>query len=127
MQPNKMADILDGTSNTLMVGEYSTKTRPARRSYWAYAYTSYNQSSVTIGQTRTLIPDYDLCSVTPPTTNGANQCKRGWGSFHAGGVLNFALADGSVRTITTNIDMSTKDSVFPSLASISGGEVLPNF
>jgi prepilin-type N-terminal cleavage/methylation domain-containing protein/prepilin-type processing-associated H-X9-DG protein len=120
--PNRMTDITDGTSSTLLIGEYATKTHPARRTFWAYAYTSYNLSVVTIGQSRTLIPDYDLCSVTPPTTNGANQCKRGWGSFHAGGIMNFAMADGSVRTISTNIDMNT---VMPAMGSISGGEVVP--
>ena len=124
MAPNTMGSIADGTSNTIMVGEYVTKTQLDRRTFWAYAYTSYNQSSVTIGQTRTLIPDYSLCAVTPPTTNGNNQCKRGWGSLHAGGGLNFVFADGSVKSVTTSVDMSTANSVFPALASIAGGEVI---
>src|SRR5207244_12549947 len=104
--PNRMTDITDGTSSTLMIGEYATKTHPTRRTFWAYAYTSYNLSVVTIGQSRTLIPDYDLCSVTPPTTNGANQCKRGWGSFHAGGGINFVFGDGPVRSVSSNVDMN---------------------
>jgi prepilin-type N-terminal cleavage/methylation domain-containing protein/prepilin-type processing-associated H-X9-DG protein len=116
-----MASITDGTSNTLLIGEYATKTHLTRRTFWAYAYTSYNQSAATIGQSRTLLPDFDLCSVTPPTTNGNNQCKRAWGSFHGGGMLNFALADGSVRAISPTIDMN---SVFPALGSIAGGEVV---
>ena len=29
--------ITDGTSNTLMVGEYTTKTHPSRRTFWAYS------------------------------------------------------------------------------------------
>jgi prepilin-type processing-associated H-X9-DG protein len=81
-------------------------------------------SVVTIAQSRTLIPDFQLCDRTPPRTNGNNQCKRGWGSFHGGGIMNFALADGSVRTISPNIDMNT---VMPALGSIAGGEVIPNF
>jgi prepilin-type N-terminal cleavage/methylation domain-containing protein/prepilin-type processing-associated H-X9-DG protein len=117
-----IASITDGTSNTLMIGEYATRTQPRRRSYWAYAYTSYNLSGITIGQSRTLIPDFDLCTRTPPTTNGSNQCKRAWGSFHGGGVLNFALADGSVRSISPNVDMLA---VLPALGSIAGGEVIP--
>jgi prepilin-type processing-associated H-X9-DG protein len=119
--PERIADIIDGTSNTIMVGEYATKTHPRRRTFWAYAYTSYIMSDVSIGQSRTLIPDYDLCSVTPPTTNGANQCKRAWGSFHGAGMLNFAMGDGSVRAISPNIDMNT---VFPALGTIAGGEVI---
>jgi prepilin-type N-terminal cleavage/methylation domain-containing protein len=118
----RMASITDGTSNTLMIGEYATRTQLNRRSFWAYAYTSYNQSGVTIAQSRTLLPDFALCTITPPTTNGSNQCKRAWGSFHASGILNFALADGSVRSISTNIDVNR---VFPALGSIAGNEVLP--
>jgi prepilin-type N-terminal cleavage/methylation domain-containing protein/prepilin-type processing-associated H-X9-DG protein len=124
MQPARMGDIIDGTSNSLMLGEYATRTFPGRRTFWAYAYSSYSMSDITIAQSRTLIPDFDVCQNTPPTTNGSNQCKRGWGSFHAAGQLNFAFADGSVRSISPNVDMNT---VLPSLGSIAGGEVTPNF
>jgi prepilin-type processing-associated H-X9-DG protein len=51
-----------------------------------------------------------------------NQCKRAWGSFHDGGVLNFVMADGSVRSLSTSIEMNA---VMPALGSIAGGEVLP--
>ena len=112
-------DITDGTSNTLAVGEYATKTHLSRRTYWAYAYTSYNESIVTFAQSRCLIPDFDLCSNTPPT--GTNQCKRAWGSFHSGGILNFAMCDGSVRGISPNVNMVT---VLPALATIAGAEVV---
>jgi prepilin-type processing-associated H-X9-DG protein len=121
MSAARFMDITDGTSNTLMIGEYTTKTRPARRTFWAYAYTSYNLSCVTIAQSRTLIADFDLCTATPPTTNTSNQCKRAWGSFHSGGMINFAMADGSVRAISPSIDMNT---VMPALGSIAGGEVI---
>jgi prepilin-type N-terminal cleavage/methylation domain-containing protein/prepilin-type processing-associated H-X9-DG protein len=125
--PNRMTDITDGTTNTIMIGEYATKTQPRRRTFWAYAYTSYNLSCVTIGQSRTLLPDFDLCDRTPPRTNGNNQCKRGWGSFHANGMMNFAMGDGSVRAISQNIELATERSVFPALGSIAGGEIVPNF
>src|SRR5262245_27512057 len=124
--PNRITDITDGTTNTIMIGEYATRTVPGRRTFWAYAYSSYNLSDVTIGQSRTLIPDFDLCARTPPTRSN-NQCKRSWGSFHANGIMNFAMGDGSVRGISPNIDVSTQFSVFPALGSIAGGEVLPNF
>jgi prepilin-type N-terminal cleavage/methylation domain-containing protein/prepilin-type processing-associated H-X9-DG protein len=118
--PERIANITDGTSNTLMIGEYATRTELDRRTFWAYAYTSYNESVVTFAQNRTLIADFTLCKNTPP--GGENQCKRAWGSFHSGGNLNFAMCDGSVRQISTSIDMNT---VLPALATIAGSEVVP--
>jgi prepilin-type N-terminal cleavage/methylation domain-containing protein len=115
--PENVASVTDGLSNTLMIGEYVTKTHPSRRTFWAYSYTSYSLSLVTIGQSRCLLPDFDLCVNTPP--GGNNQCKRAWGSMHAANMLNFALCDGSVRTISPAIDVNF---VLPALATIAGGE-----
>jgi prepilin-type N-terminal cleavage/methylation domain-containing protein/prepilin-type processing-associated H-X9-DG protein len=112
------ARITDGLSNTLLVGEYVTKSHERRRTYWAYSYTSYNQSSVTIGQSRTLLPDFDAC-VQVGGLGGSNVCKRGWGSLH-GNRINFVLCDGSVRAISPNVDVNY---VFPAMATIAGGEV----
>lgn len=116
-----MRDIVDGSSNTLMVGEYSTKTRPRRGSFWAYTYTSYANSSITIGQSRALLNDYDRC-VAIGGAGGSNTCKRGFGSFHVGGI-QFLMADGAVRFISENID-STK---LAGMATISTGEVIGEF
>jgi prepilin-type N-terminal cleavage/methylation domain-containing protein/prepilin-type processing-associated H-X9-DG protein len=121
----RIANITDGTSNTLMVGEYVTKTNPARRTYWAYSYTSYSMSCVSFAQPRTLIADYDLCTWSPPgspTSPDTNQCKRAWGSVHGTGNINFVFCDGSVRSIPPSIDMNV---VMPALATIAGGEVIP--
>jgi prepilin-type N-terminal cleavage/methylation domain-containing protein/prepilin-type processing-associated H-X9-DG protein len=116
--------ISDGTSNCLMFGEYATKTQPGRRTFWAYAYTSYNESLVSFAQPWTLIADFQECSRQGGAYNvqsGNNQCKRAWGSFHTGG-LNFAFCDGSVHTISRNVNMVY---VLPALATIAGGEVIP--
>jgi prepilin-type N-terminal cleavage/methylation domain-containing protein/prepilin-type processing-associated H-X9-DG protein len=119
--PIRIAEISDGTSGTLMFGEYSTaKGSINRRTLWAYAYTSYNLSDVTIAQPRTLIADFDQCAAIP-SPNSTNQCKRAWGSLHSGGVLNFAYADGSVRTVPKNIDMNF---VMPALGSMGNGETI---
>jgi prepilin-type N-terminal cleavage/methylation domain-containing protein/prepilin-type processing-associated H-X9-DG protein len=118
--PENIHSITDGTSSTLMFGEYATRDTPGRRTFWAYAYTSYNLSVVTFNAPWTLQASYATCAATP-NPSGANQCKRAWGSFHTAG-LNFAFCDGSVHTINRNVDMIN---VLPALATISGGEVIP--
>ncbi len=117
----KYKSITDGSSNTLMVGEYHTASRNRRRTFWAYSYTSYNQSSVTWRQSRALNGDYNKC-VGIGGAGGSNTCKRGWGSFHEG-AINWCLADGSVHTISVNINMDT----LHNMASIEGGETISGF
>jgi prepilin-type N-terminal cleavage/methylation domain-containing protein/prepilin-type processing-associated H-X9-DG protein len=120
VDPTRIAEITDGTANTLLFGEYATaKGSLNRRSLWAFAYTSYNLSDVTINQPRTLIADFNQCVAIPSPHNDNNQCKRGWSSLHAGGSMNFAFADGSVHTVNKNVDMTL---VMPSLGSIGNGE-----
>jgi prepilin-type N-terminal cleavage/methylation domain-containing protein/prepilin-type processing-associated H-X9-DG protein len=122
VKAEKLSDVVDGTSNTLMFGEYVTKDTPGRRTFWAYAYTSYNQSLVTFNAPWTLVASFAQCANTPPPLNfsGSNQCKRAWGSLHTGG-LNFAFCDGSVHTISRTVDMLY---VLPALATIDGGETI---
>jgi prepilin-type N-terminal cleavage/methylation domain-containing protein len=117
LTPETFAAVIDGTSNTIMVGEYSTRTHNQRRTFWAYTYTSYSQSSAT-PQARTLIPDWDVC-VQIGGPSDENACKRAWGSFHAS-IINFVWVDGSVRPINVNIDLN----LFTALATIAGGEVV---
>lgn len=107
--------ITDGTSNTWMVGEYTTKSRVRRRTHWAYSYASYNKSDA-VAESRTLLNDYDRC-VAIGGAGADNACKRGWGSFHPGGI-QFVLCDGSVRNVTKTINMT----LFVELATIAGGE-----
>lgn len=114
------SSVKDGTSNTLMVGEYHTQSNNRRRTFWAYTYTSYNQSSVCpIAGNATLLNDYTKC--VSLVANG-NFCKRGWGSFHPGGI-QYVMADGSVRFINITINMN----VLGNLATCSGGEVVTGF
>ncbi|MFM7206137.1 MAG: DUF1559 domain-containing protein [Planctomycetaceae bacterium] len=117
LQPVKLRQVTDGASRTLMVGEFHTSSYQSRRTFWSYAYTSYNQSSA-FPESRTLLPDYLRCQQIGG--GGVDTCKRGWGSLHANGTLVFARGDGSVRLIEPEIDMT----VFCSGASIQGGEAV---
>ena len=108
-----------------MLGEYHTRTRNRRRTFWAYTYTSYNQSSVVVGQPRQLIPNYNKC-VSIGGAGGSNTCKRGWGSNHPGSIM-FCLADASVRPIGVNVDMGSRTplnmGVLPAMATMANGEI----
>ncbi|HEV3255460.1 MAG TPA: DUF1559 domain-containing protein [Gemmataceae bacterium] len=118
LKPESFATITDGTSNTLMVGEYATRTHPGRRTFWAYSFTSYTQSSATL-DSAILLNDYEQCRVA---TGNNGECNRGWGSFHPG-VINFVFCDGSVHPISQGIDMD----VFTHLATIAGGEAVGDY
>jgi prepilin-type N-terminal cleavage/methylation domain-containing protein len=111
----KVSEILDGTSSTLMVGEYTTHTTPRRRTFWSYAYTSFALSNAT-PESRTLIPDYALCE----GQGDSNPCKRAWGSLHPGGVIQFVKCDGSVSSINKSIPPM----LFAQLSTIAGGEAV---
>jgi prepilin-type N-terminal cleavage/methylation domain-containing protein len=134
LHPERGAAVRDGLSNTLMVGE--STTRPSkrfvaassddvfnplgRRTFWAYTYGSYNRSDV-VPQSRTLLGDYDRCT----SLGGVGEfdpCSRAWGSFH-GDVLNFVLCDGSVHSFSLSVDMH----IFSDAASIAGREYAPLF
>ena len=118
----RFKNVTDGVSNTVMLGEMHTATQNRRRTFWAYTYTSYNQSTVCpeCGN-RTLLGDYNKCRAVGGV-GGSNACKRGWGSFHKGG-LHFAFGDGRVRFISQSIHMHT----LGDLASIQGNEVIGEF
>ena len=106
----RMALIIDGTSNTMLIGE----KRLNRTNIGSYqgddneGYTSGWDHDVI----RYATPSYPP---TPDPTTGDGQQR--FGSSHSGG-LNMAMADGSVRFIPYSIDTN----VWQSLGTADGGE-----
>lgn len=116
LRPESINTIQDGTSNTMLVGEYSTSTTLTRRPTWAYPFAGY-VGGTAFNDPLTLISDYNRCS----STGGSpvpDRCKYAWGSFHTG-TINFVMADGSVRGISTGV----RTALFVSMATIAGNEV----
>jgi prepilin-type N-terminal cleavage/methylation domain-containing protein/prepilin-type processing-associated H-X9-DG protein len=119
LKPERLVNIKDGTSNTLMVGERTTKTHVSRTTFWGNSFNLYSVSGA-YTESANLLNDYDLCHTIVGDNDIAN-CKYGWGSFHDG-IINFVMADGHVQPISTSINMQT----FQALSTIAGGEVIPS-
>ena len=89
----RYADIFDGSSKTILIGEGLVE---AKALGWASGTraTLRNTSMIDIGKHTT----NQAASGTGPLFVG------GFGSFHAGSVVNFGMADGSVRRLNERID-----------------------
>lgn len=117
----KMRHIADGTSKTLLIGEQTNNDTEVsavrRRTFWAYAYTSYNKSEV-IPESRVIFGDYQRCA----SFGEINDCKRGWGTAHTGKSIMFSFVDGSVHSISSSVDMD----IMAAFASVNGQESVPS-
>lgn len=107
--PTRMRDVPDGTSNTFAVGE----SLPGYTS-WSWWY---NPNAVTA---TCAIPLNQVLKQPPNLGDWPN--NYAFASKHVGGG-HFALADGSVRFISQNIDLN----VYRAVATISSGETTSEF
>jgi hypothetical protein len=115
LEQETFSNLRDGTSNTLLVGEYGTQYRTRRRTFWAYSYGSYNRSDA-VPQGRTLMGNWNRCT-SIGGTGGVPPCNRAWGSFHPG-TIQFLYGDGNVRPVSQTCDTM----LFVNAATIDGGE-----
>jgi prepilin-type N-terminal cleavage/methylation domain-containing protein len=109
---HRMADITDGTSNTLLLGDKRMDL----------TYLGQFQSDDNEGYTAGWDHDAERLTTAQPapdTHNGSGWGEEKFGSSHTGG-FNVALADGSIRFITYSISLQT----FSSLGTLNGGETL---
>jgi prepilin-type N-terminal cleavage/methylation domain-containing protein len=117
----RLAEIVDGTSNTLLVGEYHTRRTIFERStsvaFWGSTHAYHNEGTP---QTEAFnrIPDYQECL---KQANGQHfLCNRNFASMHSSHVIQFVYCDGSVRGIQPTIE----GTLYENLATIAGGEVV---
>ena len=132
----KLKSITDGTSKTLLVGEYTNRDYNRRRSFWAYTYAQYAMSQ-TVNQPRVLMDSYcggngtacptpvrgclgtgNNSAVNTPTSSQSDRvCKRSWWSFHPGG-MNILMCDGACDFLSFEIDIN----LFAAMGSIAGND-----
>ncbi|MBI3466631.1 MAG: DUF1559 domain-containing protein [Planctomycetes bacterium] len=117
LNTERVADVRDGLSNSLAMVEFHTLTNNLNRSFWGYGRNQYSLASAFM-HFGTRIPDHDRCI---SLGNGYDRCARAFASLHAGNGANMLNADGSVRYVNKTLD----GRVYMALATIAGGEVLP--
>jgi prepilin-type N-terminal cleavage/methylation domain-containing protein/prepilin-type processing-associated H-X9-DG protein len=113
-----LSKVIDGTSNTLMIGEYHTTTNLQRKAYWGVSAAFYSVGSLGPDSPTRGLTDHAACAALVVTGN-SNRCNRAFASLHTGGGMNFAMGDGSVRVVQSTIDMNT----WVGLGTMMGGEV----
>jgi prepilin-type processing-associated H-X9-DG protein len=105
LEPRQLISIIDGLSNTFLVGE----DVPALNKWCSWPYATHA---------------YGTCAI-PPNANRQPSNPYIWynnhsfRSRHPGG-LQFAFADGSVHFVTNAINLG----IYRALATIQGGEVV---
>ncbi len=127
----RIADVADGTSNTLLFGErycydpiYDSVTGD-KLQYWGWAFYASNAGDVLSGTNvpmNFMLPQTFITLPTLQQTLLVTQRRSNFGSGHPGGA-NFALADASVRFIQDTIAPAT----YAALGTRAGGEVLGDY
>lgn len=120
-KPVKIRDITDGTTNTIMIGEFNYRLEDY---LWSAFSCSAKSGEIRWGSHR-WAPAYPGVALgdTSGDFNVNLSANRGtWRSDHVGGA-QFTLADGSVRFVSENINAGLLDS----LATRAGGEVVSDF
>jgi prepilin-type processing-associated H-X9-DG protein len=121
----RVTDVIDGTSNTLAMGEQTLELYNGVTSAWAYSgWVSIGIDAV--GNWNPTVPAQGL-NIWQYGTNPATAIvgrRASWynaASLHAGGV-NFVFADGSVHFISQSIDVLS----LTYLSRMADGQVIPH-
>jgi prepilin-type N-terminal cleavage/methylation domain-containing protein len=108
-----LSDFLDGTSNTLMIGERSVHLpAPKTNSYRSWIRGNHGGSGATKNAT------YPINSTDYNGSNNFNDIS--FGSNHPGG-CQFALGDASVRFVAETINLD----IYRAATSLNSGELAP--
>jgi len=107
----RMAEVSDGTSNTLLFGEYAGG--------YDYTGTILDISACWIGSSAL----FTAGGIRPRRPHNRPSWSQ-FGSLHPG-IVQFALADGSVRSVATNLNDRWPQRYFQFLSAMADGELVP--
>jgi len=115
---NSMTSVTDGTSNTLLFGEYAGGHSETNALEFSTAWISASALPTAWG----LKPDTSSDPMPYTRVRGA------WwqfGSYHSG-LVQFALVDGSVRAVSHDVGDQPGNRVFRMIGAMRDGEALPS-
>jgi prepilin-type processing-associated H-X9-DG protein len=118
----KLKELTDGTSSTLLLGEFGRGPLGIGNGDWFAAWGDGVQRLSNVGINRAYtapLPFADRESLSGQPPQQGPQTGLGFGSYHPGGA-NFAFADGSVKFVKE----STDPHVLAALGTRAGGEVV---
>jgi len=118
-----LANVPDGTSNTLGIGESLQKWHNGSTVFGPYWGTGTHTSVHGRGYYQDFRPNYPY-GTCAPNTGSTRRCTYAWGfSSNHSNITNFVMLDGSVKGITDGVDPVT----WAGLCTPDGGEILGNF
>ncbi len=114
----RLRDVLDGTSQTIAVGERHAETSAGGvtrggEAYWAGVFRENHWVKLHVG---------DCTPTSTINTEDPDGRQRGFSSLHTGGA-QFVLADGSVRFLNESMSLQN----YERLATIADGQVIDGF
>ena len=100
--------VLDGTSNTLFVGEVRPDCHSHVRYGWWFSNAMGNAHASTVAPINEMTTCTNSTQISDPACTAKNKYNYSWGfkSSHPGGV-QFLLVDGSVHFLSETIDHVT--------------------
>jgi prepilin-type N-terminal cleavage/methylation domain-containing protein len=121
----QLKQVTDGTTKTFMVGEYCHRDFIVSRSLWQDPpgnmrpwYLAGNQTSETTVPSIYHIKEFEYTPNSRVTKNNVGSFnKLPMGSYHIGGTM-FSMVDGSVRSVSDNVEQR----VYQKFATVNGSE-----